>query len=99
MGELGKRLFAAICLIGALVAHAQAQGEENQACPHADRWKPIDDELKQILEAHRQWLEELDKDSSFSTATEWAEQHPQGRAYLCKAELRGVDLTNANLRR
>src|SRR4051812_12721271 len=95
MGELGKCLFATICLMMALAAHVRAQGQGDQLCFRAQMWKPADDQLKQILEAHHQWAEEWAK-NGFSD--EWAGHPPQGRASLCRADLRGAQLARADLR-
>src|SRR3954451_14559845 len=62
MGELGKCLFVAICLMLPSAIHAQAQGAD-PACPH-DGKKLNDDELNQILKAHQQWVEEWARSGS-----------------------------------
>jgi hypothetical protein len=95
MGELGKCLFVVTWLIFAWAFHVQAQVEEDQdACTHTSWWKPDGDELKRILDNHRQWAEEWGR-SSYSDA--WAERHTYRRAYLCNADLRGAQLNEANL--
>ena len=59
-----------------------------------DRWKPTDDDLKRIRAAHEQWLAEWAK-ADFSE--KWADQHPQGRANLCNADLSVAKLNKAIL--
>src|SRR5690349_17136538 len=93
MSKVGRYVFAVVFVIGALVSHAQAQ-EESQACLHANRWKPTDDDLKKTMKAHQQWAEEW-KSNNFSG--EWDGQHLQGRANLCNADLAGAELNKVNL--
>src|SRR3954447_20961151 len=94
MGELRSCLFAAVYTIATLVTYPRVQAKD-QACPHADMWKPTDDGLKQILEIHRQWAEEWGR---YDLSIEWAAHHLQGSAQLCKADLRGAQLSGADLR-
>jgi uncharacterized protein YjbI with pentapeptide repeats len=96
MGNLAKGLFAAAYFALVLVTHTRAQGQEEQVCPHMDGWKPTNDELNHILAEHQQWAAEWKK-ASFSN--EWANQHSQGRANLCNANLTGAKLNRAYLPR
>jgi hypothetical protein len=89
-----KVLATMVASIGFLAAVAQAQeGSAKQACSHERHWRPNDEELKQILSDHQQWL----KRREASSDPNWEFQNPQGRADLCNADLIGVELNNANL--
>jgi hypothetical protein len=70
----------------------EAQGEQTGDCPHERGWKPKD--LSQILEEHREWVARW-RDKRFSQ--QWLEEHPEGKANLCDADLRGAELNGADL--
>jgi uncharacterized protein YjbI with pentapeptide repeats len=83
------RLAIAVCVGVAVAAQAQAE-----TCPHQKGWKPTADDLQQMLAAHSVWVKEWKKTK---LSKEWASQHSQGRANLCKARIPRVDLSGADL--
>jgi uncharacterized protein YjbI with pentapeptide repeats len=83
------RLAIALCVGFAVAAQAQAE-----TCPHQKGWKPTDDDLRQMLAAHSVWAKEWTKTK---LSKEWASQHSQGRANLCKARILRVSLSGADL--
>jgi len=106
-----SQLFGLACL-GLLVgmpALAQEQPAE-QTCPHPKGWKPTNEELQRIVSDHSQWLEKwnplgiavarpesanLEKGKADG---DWiAVAPPEGRANLCNANLRELELNKANL--
>src|SRR5262249_14348863 len=59
----------------------------NETCPHPKGWKLTNEELQRVLSDHEQWAQKLWKGLKTS----------EGRANLCNADLREVDLNKANL--
>jgi uncharacterized protein YjbI with pentapeptide repeats len=51
-------------------------------------------DLSQILEEHREWVARW-RHKRFSQ--QWLEEHPEGKANLCDADLRGAELNGADL--
>src|SRR5687768_13206836 len=66
--------------------------EQSETCPHEKEWKAED--LPGILKKHREWAARW-SDTSYSR--QWAEDHPEGRANLCTADLTRTTLTKADL--
>src|SRR4051812_24680818 len=71
----------------------EAQGKKTEGCSLPKDWDPVED-LPRILAEHREWAGRW-VDNYFSE--EWAENHPEGRANLCNANLSRVNLTGADL--
>src|SRR5690349_15861697 len=74
----------------------EAQGKQTEKCPHPEGWIPAAEDLPHILVQHREWMKRWS--DSFFYSKQWAEDHPQGRANLCNADLGGAKLNDANLR-
>lgn len=89
-----RRLMAAcLALVCAALIGSQALRADHDPCPHPVGWKPVD--ITKILEAHRAWMIQLGyiklrDDDPFP-------EIPPDPAVLCRADLRGVDLSGAYL--
>jgi uncharacterized protein YjbI with pentapeptide repeats len=85
-----SQLFGLACL-GLLVGMpALAQEQPTQeTCSHPKSWKPTNGELQRMLSDHRRWVEKW--------KAAGGQAPPEGRANLCNADLREVELSKANL--
>jgi hypothetical protein len=77
-------------------AHAQeAQEKRTEDCSLPKGRTSAAEDLPRILAEHREWVAKW-RDNKFSE--QWAEDHPEGRANLCKADLSRAELNDADLR-
>jgi len=95
-------LMAFLAMLGSAAAHTQDDllcsiqddwKEGSDKCPCRHGWKPSQEQLERILNAHRRWIEQKG----------WQDQTIVGQAILCNADLhsahlRGARLIGANLR-
>jgi uncharacterized protein YjbI with pentapeptide repeats len=79
---------ACLGLLLGMPAWAAQDGSSPEACPHPKGWQPSKEELQRIISEHRQWSEAWEK---------MGRAAPEGRANLCSADLRGVELNRAEL--
>ena len=96
-----KRLVTLVLMIAATMltlavkaARAQEQhGERPENCSLLKGWEPAGN-FPSILEEHRKWVAML-WDHQFSE--QWVENHTEGRANLCNADLSHANLSGVNL--
>jgi uncharacterized protein YjbI with pentapeptide repeats len=87
-----SQLFGLACLGLLVTLPTWAQEQPPQTCPHREGWKPTETELQRIVSDHSQWVEK------WKAVGDWiAVAPPEGRANLCNANLREVELNKANL--
>ena len=85
-------LLEAIAVSVPQAASQTVEGQRTADCPHFEGWKPSDSQG--VLTEHREWSAKW-RAEKFSLT--WAESHPQGRANLCFADLRGAKLERASV--
>jgi len=81
-----SQFFGLTCL-GLLIGMPTSAQE---TCPHPEGWKPTDAELQQVLSDHRQWVQKQETAPPGVAPSD-------GRANLCNADLRQVELNEAVL--
>jgi len=72
----------------------EAQEKKTEDCSLPKRWDPAED-LPRILAEHREWAVQWEKNR---LSKQWVEDHPEGRANLCNANLQGAKVKDADLR-
>jgi uncharacterized protein YjbI with pentapeptide repeats len=99
MGVIWLKLLILVILANLLSAVAipvraqEADGKQTETCSLPIGWDPAED-FPRILAEHREWAAKWADNDYFS---QWAVDHPEGRANLCNANLRGVQLNEADL--
>jgi uncharacterized protein YjbI with pentapeptide repeats len=98
----GAVIAVAFSLSVSLAAATQNRSEPAvEPCPHPEGWWPEPGELTSILHEHQVWFTAWQK--ARQPLDLFRQQHPQGRAVLCNAELSEIDwrdvmLAGADLR-
>jgi hypothetical protein len=93
--SMNPSLLISLACLGLLVGMPASAQEEliQETCPHPERWKPTNEELRRVLSDHQRWVEK-------QQTTPLGEATPsEGRANLCNADLRQLNLNEVDLTR